>query len=114
MPRALALALSAASNVLGTRMLICSSFFSNSNCASLNCEKSRSDRSCARNTSASLSVLSLGTFFFFIGGNLLCVHVAGRPGFERRQQRPGHAHVDLFILFLKFKLRQLELRKIKV
>src|SRR5208283_4212965 len=79
MPRAFARALTAASNGLGTRMLICSSFFSNSNRAGLNCEKSRSDRSCARNASASLSVLSLGTFFF-IGCNLLRVHIAGRHG----------------------------------
>src|SRR5271167_293191 len=77
MPRAFARALTAASNGLGTRMLICSSFFSKSNRAGLNCEKSRSDRSCARNASASLSVLSLGTFFF-IGGDLLRMHVAGR------------------------------------
>src|SRR5580693_466351 len=77
MPRAFARALRAASNGLGTRMLICSSFFSNSNRDGLNCEKSRPDRSCARNASASLSVLSLGTFFF-IGCDLLRVHVAGR------------------------------------
>src|SRR6478672_2501985 len=77
MPRAFARALRAASNGLGTRMLICSSFFSNSNRDGLNCEKSRSDRSCARNASASLSVLSLGTFFF-IACDLLRVHIAGR------------------------------------
>src|SRR5271157_2371803 len=77
MPRALARALTAASNGLGTRMLICWSFFSNSNRAGLNCEKSSSDRSCARNASAASSVLSLGTFFF-IGVDLLRVHVAGR------------------------------------
>src|SRR5271157_4530135 len=77
MPRALALALSASSNGLGTRMLICSSFFSNSNRTGLNCEKSSPDRSCAKNLSAALSVLSFGTFFF-ISRNLPGVHVAGR------------------------------------
>src|ERR1039458_7049039 len=99
MPRAFALALSAASNGLGTRMLICSSFFSNSNRTGLNCEKSSSDRSCARNASACLSVLSLGTFFFFIGfigGDLLCVHVAGRHWADEPAavfHQIGRAHV---------------------
>src|SRR5271157_255647 len=96
MPRALALALSASSNGLGTRMLICSSFFSNSNRAGLNCEKSSPDRSCARNLSAALSVLSFGTFFF-ISGNFLCVHIAGRHWANEaaavfRPQSKGHKH----------------------
>src|SRR5271157_1339342 len=96
MPRALARAFSAASNGVDTRMLTCSSFFSNSNCAGLNCEKSRSDRSRARNASACLSVLSLGTFFF-IGGDLLRVHVAGRHRADEaaavfRPQGEGHKH----------------------
>ncbi len=51
----------------GTRSLICSSFFSNSKRAGLNCEKSRSDRSCVRNDSAALSVFSFGTLVFFRG-----------------------------------------------
>src|SRR5208283_2343228 len=96
MPRAFALALSAASNGLGTRIFICSSFFSNSNRAGLNCEKSSSDRSCARNASAALSVLSFGTFFF-IGGDLIRMHVAGRHGTNEaaavlRPQGEGHKH----------------------
>ena len=61
----------------GVGMLICSPFFANSNCAGLNCEKSRFDRSWARNASACLSVLSVGTFFF-IRCSLLCVHIPGR------------------------------------
>src|SRR5208283_999555 len=36
------------------------------------------------------------------------------PSLDSGQQRPGHTHVDLFILFLKFKPRRFELRKIKV
>src|SRR5262249_16230617 len=56
---------------------IWSSFFSNSNCAGLNCEKSRLERSWARNASACLSVLSRGTFFF-IRCNLLGVHKGGK------------------------------------
>src|SRR5271170_4609150 len=75
MPRAFARAFTAASNDFGIRMLICSSFFSNSNRAALNCEKSILERSWARNASACRSVLSRGTFFF-IGCNLLRVHVA--------------------------------------
>src|ERR1700756_167489 len=59
-------------------MLIWSSFFSNSNRAALNCEKSRSERSRARNASVCLSVLSRGTFLFFISCNLLSVHIPGR------------------------------------
>src|ERR1700678_1584372 len=65
MPRALARAFTSTSSCFGTRILICSSFFSNSNRAALNWEKSRLDRSRARKVSACLSVLSLGTFFFF-------------------------------------------------
>src|SRR5450755_4271272 len=45
-------------------MLICSSFFSNSKRVGLNCEKSRLERSWARNASAARSVLSRGTFLF--------------------------------------------------
>ena len=44
-------------------MLICSSFFSNSNRVGLNCEKSRVERSWARNASACSSVFRRGTFF---------------------------------------------------
>src|SRR6516225_11612666 len=63
-------------------MLIWSSFFSNSNCAGLNCEESRLERSWARNASACLSVLSRGTFFF-IGCNLLGIK-------EVRMMAAGH------------------------
>src|SRR5271157_1590621 len=96
MPRALARALIAASKGLGTRILICSSFFSNSNCTGLNCEKSRVDKSWSRNSSAALSVLSLGTCFF-IGGDLPGVHVAcGDRAYEptalRRPKSEGHEH----------------------
>src|SRR6516165_11369890 len=77
MPRAFARAFTAASKGLGTRILIWSSFLSNSNRTGLNWEKSSLDRSCARKASASLSLLSLGTFFF-IGCNLFRVHIAGR------------------------------------
>src|ERR1700694_5376148 len=95
-PRAFARAFTAASNGFGTRMLICSSFFSNSNRAALNCEKSRLDRSWARNASACRSVLSRGTFFF-IGCNLLGVHVAsGHRADEAaavfRPYGEGHEH----------------------
>src|SRR5207248_3230208 len=64
----------ASSNGFGRRILIWSSFFSNSNRVGLNCEKLRLDRSLARNASACLSVLSRG-IFFFIGCNLLSVHI---------------------------------------
>src|SRR5215510_14767889 len=77
MPRALARAFTASSSGFGTRMLSCSSFFSNSNLASLNCEKSRLDRSCSRNASASSSVLRVGTFFLVIASHLLCMHIRG-------------------------------------
>ena len=63
MPRTFARAFTASSNCFGTRMLICSSFFSNSNRAGLNCEKSRLARSLARNASACRSVLRRGAFF---------------------------------------------------
>src|SRR5271166_2696219 len=90
MPRALARALSASSNGRGTRMLICSSFFSNSNRIGLNCEKSSSDRSCARNFSAALSVLSFGTFFF-IGGDFL--RVPGLRAGDNNNQLGEHLKV---------------------
>src|SRR5579862_3599993 len=79
MPRAFARAFTAASNGFGTRILICSSFFSNSNFAVLNREKSRPDKSWAKKDSACLSVFSRGTFFF-ISGNLLRVHESRRYG----------------------------------
>src|SRR5579862_970154 len=105
MPRTFARAFTAASNCFGTRMLICSSFFSNSNRAGLNCEKSRLDKSRARNASACLSVLRRGTFFV-IGCNLLSVHIPGRhrtdeaalvlppyrEGHEYRPPRAGSSH----------------------
>src|SRR5580700_665131 len=78
MPRTFARAFTASSNCFGTRMLICSSFLSNSNRAGLNCEKSRLERSRARNASACLSVLRRGTFFFLISCNLLGMHIASR------------------------------------
>src|SRR5579863_9532793 len=105
MPRTFARAFTAASNCFGTRMLICSSFFSNSNRAGLNCEKSRLDKSRARNASACLSVLRRGTFFV-IGCNLLSMHIPGRhrtdeaalvlrpyrEGHEYRPPRAGSSH----------------------
>src|ERR1700678_2654219 len=96
MPRAFARAFTAASSGLGIRMLTCSSFFSNSNRAALNCEKSRLERSWARNASASRSVLSRGTLFF-IGCNLLGVHVASGHRADKalpifRSYRKDHEH----------------------
>src|ERR1700675_1002567 len=96
MPRTFARAFTAASNCFGTRMLICSSFFSNSNRAGLNCEKSSLERSRAINASASLSVLRRGTFFF-MGSNLLGVHLPGRhrtdqAAFAFRPHREGHEY----------------------
>src|SRR5262249_49762712 len=79
MPRSFAPAFTAARKGLGTRLFIFSSFFSNSNPARLNCEKSRFEKAWARNASARRSVLSRGTFFF-IGCNLLRMHIAGGHG----------------------------------
>src|ERR1017187_4283694 len=79
-PRAFARAFTAARSGLGTRMLICSSFFSNSKCAGLNCEKSGLERSWARNASACSSVFRRGTFFFISRFSISCylprVHMA--------------------------------------
>src|SRR5258708_31278709 len=54
-------------------------FFSNSNRTGLNCVKSKADRSCSRNASASLSEASLGTFLF-IGLDFFLVHVTRADG----------------------------------
>src|SRR3989337_4207621 len=78
MPLRLALALTAAINFEGRRMLIWASFAWNSKRAGLNCEKSSPDKSFSRKASASASVLSFGTCF--IGSDLLFVHVAGADG----------------------------------
>src|SRR5271166_4723451 len=95
MPRTFARAFTASSNCFGTRMLICWSFLSNSNRAGLNCEKSRLERSRARNASACLSVLRRGTLFFLISCNLLRMHITSRhwtyePELVFRPNREGH------------------------
>src|SRR5262245_6319813 len=101
MPRALARAFTASSNGFGTRMLSCSSFFSNSNLAGLNCEKSRWERSCSRNASASSSVLSLGTFFLFIARYLLGMHIPSTDRTDHlspllRSEGKGHKYRATF------------------
>src|SRR5262245_17195881 len=78
-------------------MLSCSSFFSNSNRAGLNCEKSRCERSCSRNASASSSLLSRGTFFLFIGRYLFGMHIPSTDRTDHllpllRSEGKGHKH----------------------
>src|ERR1035441_1263928 len=98
-PRALARAFTATSNGFGTRMLICSSFFPNSNRVGLNCEKSRLERSWARNASACLSVFRRGTFLligdFFISCYLPGMHISSghrtdQTSAIRRTHRESH------------------------
>src|SRR5271167_18018 len=79
MPCAEAFALTAVNSDFGSRMLTRSVFGSNSKWTVVNFEKSRSDRSCSRNASASASVFSLG-IRLFIGLDLLLMHVTSGDG----------------------------------
>src|SRR5215471_14649669 len=87
MPCAPALALIAVSSDLGSRMLTRSVFGSNSKWTVVNFEKSRPDRSCSRNASASASVFSLGTRLF-IGLGLLPMHVTRGDGANYEPSMP--------------------------
>src|SRR3989338_6316256 len=88
----------ASSSVLGTRMLSCASFFSNSNITGFKPERSYFDRSAvATNRSASASVLNVGIFFFIVP-HFLFVHIpcANRtdkpfpgPLTDRKNQKDG-------------------------
>src|SRR5208282_152266 len=75
MPARLAFLRTASSSSSEIRRLSDFCFGLNSKRIGLNCEKSRSDKSCSRKASASSSVLNLGTFLF-IAFDLLAVHVA--------------------------------------
>src|SRR6266852_2494308 len=86
---------------MGSRMLSRAALVSNSNLTGLNCEKSRSDKSCSRKASASSSVLILGTLRF-IAFDLLRMHVASahRPDQLLPESLPdGESHEQRTSLF---------------
>src|SRR5689334_15073050 len=79
-------------------MLSRAAFGCNSNFAGLNCEKSRSDKSCSRKASASSSVVILGTLRFIVPDRRLPKPFPDSEGCKQRASPRGAAYGDQPIL----------------